>query len=167
MSLGCFLAGHSSVRALDENSAIPASHNYHFRQRQSPPSNSAQTSIFTPNAFFFNPKAGRAGQSSTSTSISTGGASRGAPPIGFAILILRMRSRTSCDTVGPSGQRILISHVQSRRDLFRCQPMTVSGLTITSADCQPDHVLASHTRNRRSARRSCTRPLWFRRKTFH
>ncbi len=69
---------------------------------------------------------------------------------GLAKLILWIRSMTSRDTEGrPSGWRLF--HFQYSRNPFRCQAMTVSGLTMTNADRQPLHSRESHTHRNRSA----------------
>ena len=65
----------------------------------------------------------------------------GAPQSGFARLIFRMRSRTSRDTSGLPGLGCLL--FQYRRNPRRCHGMTVSGLTIMSAERQPDHRCSS------------------------
>jgi hypothetical protein len=92
---------------------------------------------------------------------------RGAPQSGFARLIFRMRSRASLDT----GLRCLLFQVQYSRNPRRCQAMTVSGLTMMSAERQPDHTCSSHAHKRRSIPVSRTRPrcdlrstlVWWRR----
>src|SRR5712691_11514201 len=58
---------------------------------------------------------------------------RGAPQIGLSRLILRIRSRTCFGTVGRPGFPRRTFQVQNNRKPFRCQPTTVSGLTITRA----------------------------------
>ncbi len=60
---------------------------------------------------------------------------RGALQSGFSRLIRRMSSRTSCGTGGRLPFRRRYFQVQSKRKPFRCQAMTVSGLTITK--CLP------------------------------
>src|SRR6266567_1658186 len=84
---------------------------------------------------------------------------RGAPQRGFALLIFRMRSRTSSDTSGLPGVRRPLFHAQYKRNPLRCQEITVSGLTMVSAERQPDHSLDSHTQKTRSLARRRTRPL--------
>jgi hypothetical protein len=75
---------------------------------------------------------------------------RGAPHRGLAKLILRIRSMTSRDAEGrPCGWRLF--HLQYNRNPCRCQAITVSGLTITSADCQPLQRRESQTHKNRSA----------------
>jgi hypothetical protein len=49
------------------------------------------------------------------------------------MLILRIRALTSADISGLPGPRLLFQ-AQYRRKPLRCQPITVSGLTITKAD---------------------------------
>jgi len=91
---------------------------------------------------------------------------RGAPQSGFARLIFRMRSRTSRDTSGLPGLPRLLFQVQYRRNPRRCQAMTVSGLTMMSAERQPDHRCSSHAHKRRSTSLSRTRPRCDLRSTF-
>ena len=55
---------------------------------------------------------------------------RGARQRGFSLLMRRMRSRTSGGTGGRPGLHLRIFHVQNSRNAFRCQALTVSGLTI-------------------------------------
>src|SRR5439155_8246651 len=96
---------------------------------------------------------------------------RGAPQSGFARLIFRMRSRTSRDISGLPGLSCRLFQAQNRRNPRRCQAMTVSGLTMMSAERQPDHRCSSHVHNRRSTLVSRTRPrcalrstlIWWRR----
>src|SRR6266404_7783556 len=61
---------------------------------------------------------------------------RGAPQPGFSRHILRIRSRTSLEMTGRPGfpQRTL--QVQNKRKAARCQPTTVSGLTMANAERQ-------------------------------
>jgi hypothetical protein len=91
---------------------------------------------------------------------------RGAPQSGFVRLILRMRSRTSRDTSGLPGIRCLHFQVQYWRNPRRCQAMTVSGLTMMSAERQPDQRCSSHAHKRRSTSVSRTRPRCDLRSTF-
>ncbi len=75
---------------------------------------------------------------------------RGAPHRGLATLILRISSITSLDTEGRhSGWRLL--QLQYSRNLRRCHAITVSDLTITSADRQPLQIRDSQTQNTRLA----------------
>lgn len=61
---------------------------------------------------------------------------RGAPHSGFSRLILRTSSRVSFQIGGrPGGPRRTLQVRKSRKP-FRCQAMTVSGFTITTADRQ-------------------------------
>jgi hypothetical protein len=47
---------------------------------------------------------------------------------------------------------------QYHRNPCRCQPMTVSGLTMIRAERHPDHKRNSQTQNHRSAQCSLLRP---------
>jgi hypothetical protein len=77
---------------------------------------------------------------------------RGAPQRGLARLIFRIRFRTSGDTRGrPSRWRLF--QFQYRRNPLRCQAMTVSGLTRSSAERQSFHNRESQTHGTRSAQR--------------
>ena len=67
---------------------------------------------------------------------------RGAPHNGFSRDIRRISPRTSLDTGGRPGFPRRDFRVQKRRKPFRCQPITVSGLTITRISLQP-HVLVA------------------------
>ena len=77
-------------------------------------------------------------------------------PTGLARDIFRISARTSEGTVGRPVRRRLF-HVQSRRKPRRCQAMTVSGLTMTSAVRQLFQTPVSHTHRSRSAAVSRTR----------
>ena len=57
----------------------------------------------------------------------------------------RIRSRTSRGTDGRPGLPLRIFHVQKRRNAFRCQATTVSGLTMTSEDHQSDQIREGQT----------------------
>jgi hypothetical protein len=81
---------------------------------------------------------------------------RPAPP-GFSLLMRRMRSRNSRGTGGRPGLPLRIFHVQKRRNPLRCQAITVSGFTITSAERQSDHTRDSQTHRSRSGACSCGR----------
>src|SRR2546422_1812950 len=70
--------------------------------------------------------------------------------VGFARLIRRIRSRTSFGTDGRPGWPSRTFHVQKRRKPFRCQAITVSGLTTMSAERQLDHTPHSHAQRSRS-----------------
>src|SRR5450755_2956297 len=76
---------------------------------------------------------------------------RGAPQSGLARLMVRIRSRTSCETAGLPVCPCRIFQVQNNRKPFRCQAMTVSGLTMTSADLQSAQALDNHAQKTRSA----------------
>src|ERR1035441_6208931 len=69
-----------------------------------------------------------------------------------------MRSRTSRATSGLPGLPCLLFQVQYRRNPRRCQAIAVSGLTMMSAERQPDHRCSSHAHKRRSSSVSRTRP---------
>ena len=62
---------------------------------------------------------------------------RGAPHNGFSRDIRRISPRNSLDTGGRPGFPRRDFRVQKRRKPFRCQPITVSGLTITRISLQP------------------------------
>src|SRR5437773_3844292 len=62
--------------------------------------------------------------------------------VGFARLIRRIRSRTSFRTDGRPGWPCPTFQVQKRRKPFRCQAITVSGLTTMSAERQSSHTPA-------------------------
>ncbi len=79
---------------------------------------------------------------------------RGAPHNGFSRDIRRISPRTSLDTGGRPGFPRRDFRVQKRRKPFRCQPITVSGLTITRISLQPDHRRDRTTQKRRSVIRS-------------
>jgi len=64
---------------------------------------------------------------------------RGAPHNVFSRDIRRIRSRISLDTGGRPGFPRRDFHVQKSLNPFRCQPMTVSGLTVTREWRQPAH----------------------------
>jgi len=76
---------------------------------------------------------------------------RGAPQSGFAKLIFRMRSRTSRDTSGLPGLPCLLFQLQYSRNPWRCQAITVCGLTMARAERQPDQRYISHVQNKWSA----------------
>ena len=87
-------------------------------------------------------------------------AMRGAPQPWLARLIRRSSSATSPDTDGrPAGGRLF--HLPYSRNPCRCQPMTVSGLTISNADRHSVDRRASQTERARSAQPK--RSLWPRR----
>src|SRR5260370_30229497 len=75
---------------------------------------------------------------------------RGAPQRGLARLIFRIRLRTSGDTHGRPSRWRLFQFQYSRKPL-RCQAMTVSGLTRSSAERQSFHNRESQTHRTRSA----------------
>jgi hypothetical protein len=66
-------------------------------------------------------------------------------------LMTRIRSRTSFGTVGRPGFPCWIFHLQKRRKPFRCQAITVAGLTISRTDFQSPHRRRSQTQKIRSA----------------
>jgi hypothetical protein len=69
---------------------------------------------------------------------------------GLARLMVRLRSRTSRETVGLPAFPCLTFRVQNKRKPLRCQAMTVSGLTMTRADRQSAQTPDNHTQNTRS-----------------
>jgi GH24 family phage-related lysozyme (muramidase) len=69
--------------------------------------------------------------------------------LGFASAIERIRVRMSADTVGRPSRRRLFQADQSRKPC-RCQAMTVSGFTGTSAVCHSAQTRASMTQSQRS-----------------
>ena len=77
-----------------------------------------------------------------------------APTTDFSRDIRRISPRNSLDTGGRPGFPRRDFRVQKRRKPFRCQPITVSGLTITRISLQPDHSRDRTTQKRRSAIRS-------------
>src|SRR5215468_6206314 len=68
---------------------------------------------------------------------------REAPHSRLSRLILRMSTRTSAATSGRPDRPWRTFHVQNRRKPCRCQPITVSGLTITRAERQSRHTWAN------------------------
>ena len=88
--------------------------------------------------------------------------------------MVRIRSRTSSETAGLPVLPCRIFQVQNNRKLFRCQAMTVSGLTITSADRQSAQAPDNHAQKTRSAMVNFSRflaerrstPIWCRKATF-
>src|SRR6266567_3744193 len=76
---------------------------------------------------------------------------RGAPQSGLARLMVRIRSRTSCETAGLPVCPCRTFQVQNNRKPFRCQAMTVSDLTMTSADRQLAQAPDNHAQKTRSA----------------
>src|ERR1700722_17972096 len=76
---------------------------------------------------------------------------RGAPQSGLARLIVRINWRTSHETAGLPVLACRTFQVQNKRKPLRCQAMTVSGLTMTSADRQSAQSPDNHTQKRRSA----------------
>ena len=63
----------------------------------------------------------------------------------------RIRSRTSCETAGLPILPSRTFQVQNNRKPLRCQAMTVSGLTMISADLQSAQALDNHAQKTRSA----------------
>ena len=98
---------------------------------------------------------------------------RGAPYSGFSRRIVRISSRTSFGTVGRPGLPRRIFQVQNRRNPFRCQAITVSGLTMTRAlrqllqipHSQAHKIRSTLTSLGRDAER-CKTPSWWRRARF-
>ena len=86
---------------------------------------------------------------------------RGAPHRVFSRDIRRTRSRISLDTGGRPGFLRRDFHVQKSLNALRCQPMTVSGLTITRAWRQPGHRQDRMTQKTLSAFRQWPGPLPF------
>ena len=76
---------------------------------------------------------------------------RGAPQEGFSLHILRISARTSGEMMGRPGWPQHTFQVQNRRNPARCQAMTVSGLTMVSAERQPRQRRDRQIHNRRSA----------------
>jgi hypothetical protein len=77
---------------------------------------------------------------------------RGAPHSGLFRLSIRIKSRTCCGTAGRPRWPRRIFQVQKRRNPFRCQAMTVAGLTIIRADFQLPQTRRKHTQKTRSTR---------------
>jgi hypothetical protein len=61
----------------------------------------------------------------------------GCTPEGFSLHILRISARTSGEMMGRPGWPQRTFQVQNRRNPARCHAMTVSGLTMVSAERQP------------------------------
>src|SRR5215510_1133573 len=76
---------------------------------------------------------------------------RGAPQSGFSRLILRISWRISLDTGGRPGWPRRTFQVQNNRKPLRCQPMTVSGLTMTKEDRQSLQTSQNQAHRSRSA----------------
>ena len=85
---------------------------------------------------------------------------RGAPHRVFSRDIRRTRWRISLDTGGRPGFPRRDFHVQKSLNPLRCQPTTVSGLTITRAWRQPGHRQDRMTQKTLSAFRSDGRGLF-------
>ncbi len=85
---------------------------------------------------------------------------RGAPHSVFSRDIRRIRSRISLDTGGRPGFPRRDFHVQKSLYPLRCQPMTVSGLTITREWRQPGHRQDRTTQKTLSAIRSDGRGIF-------
>jgi hypothetical protein len=79
---------------------------------------------------------------------------RGAPRNGLSRLMRWMRSRTSRDTVGCPFLRRRDFQDHNRRKPLQCQPMTISGLTITTSSPQLGRIRERVTHNSRSADRN-------------
>ena len=75
---------------------------------------------------------------------------RGAPQPGFSRHILRIRSRTAREMTGRPGWPRRTFQVQNKRKPARCQAMTVSGLTMASAERQSRQRCDRKIHNRRS-----------------
>src|SRR5215475_4432465 len=99
---------------------------------------------------------------------------RGAPQLGFTRHILRIRSRTSREMTGRPGWPCRTFQVQNKRKPARCQAMTVSGLTIASAERQSLQRRDRQIHNRRSLEVNfgrfladlCSTEIWWRRARF-
>jgi hypothetical protein len=65
-------------------------------------------------------------------------------------LILRIKSRISFGTAGHPDLQCRIFQLQNRPKAFRCQPVTVAGLTIMSAESQSDQVCERQAQKIRS-----------------
>src|SRR5579863_996509 len=83
---------------------------------------------------------------------------RGAPHSGFARLIFRISSRTSKSIVGLPGLPCRLFHLQYQLNPLRCQAITVSGLTRSSAERQFDQKRESQTQSSRSEEFRRSRP---------
>jgi hypothetical protein len=79
--------------------------------------------------------------------------------------MVRIRFRTSCETVGRPVLPCRIFQVQNKRKPLRCQAMTVSGLTTTSAERQSAQTPDNHAHNTRSTTVNLGRFLAERRST--
>ena len=79
---------------------------------------------------------------------------RGAPDSGFSRLMRLMRARTSRRICARPPLCRRTFHVQYSRKPFRCQPMTVSGFTITSMSRQFGKSRNKSTERTRSVGRS-------------
>ena len=96
------------------------------------------------------------------------------PQPGFSRLMRRISARISVDTAGRPGRPRRTLQVQNMRKAFRCQPITVSGFRIFSAERHSVHTRDSPIHSRRSAlfngRRfvaeRCRTPIWWRSATF-
>jgi len=84
---------------------------------------------------------------------------RGAPHNGLSRLVRWLSSRISCEVRGRGGFPWQDFHFQNRPNPWRCQPMTVSGSTMTRASFQRRHRRERKTQNRRSSGRSHGRGL--------
>ena len=92
------------------------------------------------------------------TSLSSSPWIRGAPQSGLAQLILRINSRTSPSIAGLPGSPCRLFHCQYQRNPLRCQAITVSGFTISSAERHCDQRRESPTQSSRSAEFRRSRP---------
>jgi hypothetical protein len=84
---------------------------------------------------------------------------RGAPQVGFACHIVRIKSRMSLAIAGRPGLPCWFRHRQCSRKRLRCQAIPVCGWTNAKASFQPSHSRASHAQNRRSVGRSRGRAM--------
>ena len=83
---------------------------------------------------------------------------RGAPQLGFARCIARLRARSSTSIVGRPGPRERLFHRQYKRNPRRCHRITVAGRKRTSAWRHPGQPRDNHAQRIRSEVRNRTRP---------
>src|SRR5215471_9874778 len=76
---------------------------------------------------------------------------RGAPQSGLAKLMVRINSRTSQSMAGLPGSAARLFLRPYQRNPLRCQAITVSGFTISSAERHCDQMRESQTQNSLSA----------------
>src|SRR5437016_14495136 len=73
---------------------------------------------------------------------------RGAPQVGFSATIRKIKARTSLLTrFRPPTWRILVTHVQYKRNPARCQFTTVLGVTKTRGCLHADQHILNATRS--------------------